>query len=328
MSTAVRRRSRRAALARGAGGAVRRAGAAAGALPPVWRGRLLAAMAILALAAFAYFGWFRDSSFAQIEEVTVDGVDGPQAAAIRGALTDAAKNMTTLHVREDELREAVEAYPTVTGIEADADFPHDLYIRVRQAPPVGAIAAGDERIPVGPDGSLLKGVRYDHHLPLIGAPAPAGVDRLETGEAHRLLTVLAAAPARMLRRVRDVRVRKARGIVVRLRRGPDLIFGDATRLRAKWVAATRVLASRSAQGATYIDLRLPERPAAGGLAVESVSPTAVPGLEAAPPDPAATTPEPAPQQSVPDPATTQTQPATTPPAAQTAPVSPAPGTQP
>lgn len=312
MSAAVRRRPARLAAA----------------IPVVWRARLLGLAAVAAMLAFGWFGWFRDSSFAAVEEVRVRGLEGPQAGAIRAALVDAGRNMTTLHVREDELREAVEAYPTVTSIEADGDFPDRLVIEVRQEPPVGAIAVGAERVPVALDGTLLEGVRYDDRLPLIGAPPPAGAERIESGEAHRLLLVLAAAPDPMLRRVRDVRSRKARGIVVRLRRGPDLIFGDTTRLRAKWIAATRVLASRSAQGATYVDVRLPERPAAGGLAEESVAPTQVPGADA--PAPAPATPAPVTPQATattPAPLTPQAT-ATTPSATAETPVSPPPGTQP
>ena len=44
--------------------------------------------------------------------------------------------------------------------------------------------------------------------------------------------------------------------------GPVLYFGDSHRLAAKWAAASRVLADASSRGATYLDLRLPERPAA------------------------------------------------------------------
>ena len=47
--------------------------------------------------------------------------------------------------------------------------------------------------------------------------------------------------------------------------GPDLIFGDAYDARRKWLAAARVLAASGAAGATYLDLRIPERVAAGGL---------------------------------------------------------------
>ena len=44
------------------------------------------------------------------------------------------------------------------------------------------------------------------------------------------------------------------------------MFGDGEDARAKWTAAARVLAEPSAAGATYLDLRIPGRVAAGGLA--------------------------------------------------------------
>jgi cell division protein FtsQ len=56
-----------------------------------------------------------------------------------------------------------------------------------------------------------------------------------------------------------------RGWTLPLRDGPTLYFGGFERLAAKWAAAATVLADRSSAGATYLDLRLPERPAAGGL---------------------------------------------------------------
>ena len=34
--------------------------------------------------------------------------------------------MTTLHVREDQLRTAVAPYPSVADLAVDADFPHEL----------------------------------------------------------------------------------------------------------------------------------------------------------------------------------------------------------
>jgi cell division protein FtsQ len=56
-----------------------------------------------------------------------------------------------------------------------------------------------------------------------------------------------------------------RGWTLPLRDGPTLYFGGSERLAAKWAAAAIVLANRTSAGATYLDLRLPERPAAGGL---------------------------------------------------------------
>ena len=105
------------------------------------------------------------------------------------------------------------------------------------------------------------------------------------------------------------------GIVVELRDGPELIFGDATRVRAKWVAATRVLADPDSEGATYIDVRLPGRPAAGGLPAATLAPVAPAGSEGQT-TPQATTP---PSTDTVDPAT---EPLAAPPATQPQPAAP------
>jgi len=66
----------------------------------------------------------------------------------------------------------------------------------------------------------------------------------------------------------------ARGLAVTLRDGPDLYFGTGDRLAAKWLSAAGVLADEDARGAKYVDLTVPEHPAAGG-----VQQTALPGEE-------------------------------------------------
>ena len=63
-------------------------------------------------------------------------------------------------------------------------------------------------------------------------------------------------------------------MVVRVKDGPELLFGTATAIAAKWAAAARVLADREAAGAKYVDVRIPGRPVAGGLPVETVAPIA------------------------------------------------------
>jgi len=110
-------------------------------------------------------------------------------------------------------------------------------------------------------------------------------------------------------RLEQVEREAERGLVVSVKDGPELIFGSTDRLTAKWAAAVRVLADPDAAGAEYLDLRLPERPAAGGLAVETVAPVAPAGestLEAAPvvpepePVPGAVEPAPAPLEPAPE----------------------------
>jgi cell division protein FtsQ len=50
---------------------------------------------------------------------------------------------------------------------------------------------------------------------------------------------------------------------ITLRNGPLLEFGDDARARAKWIAAARVLGDPRSAGASYLDVRVPERPVAG-----------------------------------------------------------------
>ena len=63
--------------------------------------------------------------------------------------------------------------------------------------------------------------------------------------------------------------RGQRGLVAQLDKGPEVILGSRSRLGAKWAAATAVLADDGSQGATYVDVRQPERPVAGWTSRDS-----------------------------------------------------------
>jgi Cell division protein FtsQ len=135
-----------------------------------------------------------------------------------------------------------------------------------------------------------------------------GEERLLDRTAAGAAAVAGAAPAALRSRIDEVtRGSSDEGYVATLRDGPELIFGAATRLRAKWAAAARVLADLEARGASYLDLRVPSRPALGGLAATTLTPIAPAGTEipttpdATATDPAATatTTTPAPATDVP-----------------------------
>ena len=218
--------------------------------------------AVLALLGAGWL-WLRDSSLVAVRHVTVTGLTGPDAPRVREALQDAARDMTTLHVRSGQLTTAVEPFAAVESVEAHADFPHGLRIVVHEHAAVGAVAAGSQRVAVAADGTFLRGTPT-RGLPAIAIPVSPGGDRLANRGALRAAALLAAAPAPLRAKVRRVYLGQ-RGLTAPLQNGPVLYFGGGDRLRAKWVAATAVLADRSSAGATYVDVRLPERPAAGGL---------------------------------------------------------------
>jgi cell division protein FtsQ len=171
----------------------------------------------------------------------------------------------------------VAGFPVVRELEVTTDFPHGLRIHVIEHVPA-AIAVGDAgRVPVAADGTILHGLPVEGRIPVVEVEGAFGVERLRDGSARAAAAVAGAAPAALRARIAGVGDDRDEGLVAELREGPELIFGDATRLRAKWAAAARVLADLEASGASYIDLRIPGRPAAGGLPAETISPVAPAG---------------------------------------------------
>lgn len=226
--------------------------------------RLLAALALLAMLAGGGWLWLRDSSFVSVRRVEVTGLTGPDASRIRGVVEAAARNQSTLHVRRDALLRALTPYPIVKDVRVTAHPPHVLDVDVIEQDPVGAVLLGGRPVPVAPDGTLLRELPATPDLARISAGGTAG-PRVTDPRARRAVALLAAAPAVLHSRVSAVRLSRAHGLVAVLRHGPALYFGGLDRLAAKWMAASAVLADRGSAGAHYVDLRIPERPSAGGL---------------------------------------------------------------
>lgn len=208
--------------------------------------------------------WFRDSSFVRVEDVFITGVTSAEESRIRSVLRAAARDMTTLHVREDALREAVAPFASVRDLRVDPGFPHKLTIEVIESGAVAALVVDGHRLAVADDGRVLRGGRVQRGLTTIRVQRSPGT-RVRDRRTLATLTVLGAAPHELRRRATRAWY-GSRGLTLDLRAGPDLIFGSSERARAKWLAAARVLADSSAEGAAYLDLRVPERVAAGGLA--------------------------------------------------------------
>jgi cell division protein FtsQ len=229
---------------------------------PFLRG--FAAVVLLAALLVGAWLWVRDSSLASVTDVTITGATSSDEARIRSALEDAARDMTTLHVRRDVLHNAVAAYPSVAGMHVDTDFPHGMSIEVIEHRPVAALDVDGRRVPVSGGGLVLTGVEANDGLPTIRRDSVPPDARVEDARTRTALAVAAAAPEALLERGERLRW-GSQGVTLELRDGPPLIFGTQDDARAKWAAAARVLAEPDAAGATYLDLRVPGRVAAGGL---------------------------------------------------------------
>ena len=225
------------------------------------RAVLAVLLALAALLAGAWL-WLRDSSLVAIEHVKVTGQSGPDADAIRSALTAAARRMTTLDLDLGRLRRTVSRYPAVRDLRVDAQFPHAVRIRVIEELPVAAVVAGGRPTAAAADGTLLPGATASQ-LPVIAAHLTPGSSRLTDPTARRMLALLGAAPYELLSRVSQVSTAGPHGLVAQVRGGPSIYFGQPDRLAAKWIAASEVLGDRGSAGSSYIDVTDPERPAAG-----------------------------------------------------------------
>lgn len=197
-------------------------------------------------------------------DLQVEGATGSRASQIQAAIEASAQDQSTFRMSEEKLMAAVSDYPEVAEIRVAAHPPFRVDLTVVMRPPVGRAAIGGRTFTVAADGTVLERAseaavpKLDHSL---GALLLRDGRLVGDGGALR---VLGAAPEQLLDLVRVVR-RGDAGLEIELQRGPRLIFGTAESAASKWAAATAVVADGAATRATYIDVRVPGRPAVGGL---------------------------------------------------------------
>ena len=223
------------------------------------------AAALLALPALGgSWMWLRDSSLVSVEHVHISGARGADGRAIRVALDEAARHMSTLHVKLGVLRAAVAPFRVVRDLKVSSGFPHTLSIQVIEQPPVAALTVGAVKTAAAADGVVLGPSLLKGSVPVVSGASsdPIGTGQVKSPAALAALSILGATPPALMGWV--ARVYSGReGLTVRMRNGLLIYFGDATRAHAKWLSATRVLADPSSRGARYVDVRLAQRPAAG-----------------------------------------------------------------
>jgi len=283
--------------------------------PRLRRRAVALAVASLVFAAF-YMLWLRDSPLVAVKEVRVTGISGESAGEVRAALERAAKDSTTLHVDRAAIEEVAESFPVVQSVVITPDFPNSMSIRVIEHRPAALLQLGARKVAVAGDGSVLTGLTVKGALPTIEIEGGVPARQLEPGPVLDAARVAGGAPPAITARLEKIERERGRGVVVHVKDGPELVFGDAGRIAAKWAAAVRVLADKDAAGAEYIDVRIPERPAAGGLPVETVAPVAPAGADQPAPTPQTAVPG---TTEIPAPAAPQTPQEAAPVAPQAAP---------
>lgn len=252
---------------------------------PAWpnmRRRLIVAALLAAALAAGYMLWLRDSSLVAVDKVTVSGAE--QNPSVDSALQAAGLEQTTLHVDVAALEAAVASDPAVRSLSAEADFPHGLTITVDLREPVGYLKGAG--VLVAGDGVILdRDTSGSSSVPSIAVKGNDLISGGEVqGEALDASRVLGAAPAPLLGAIKRASLDPESGVIVELDGGLELRFGDAGQADLKWRAAAAVLSQPSFSGAAYLDLSVPDRPVAGGVAEQSapVEPVEAPPVAAVP----------------------------------------------
>lgn len=240
--------------------------------------RVFAALVVIALVAGLGWLWYRGSSFVKIRHVTVAGLSGPDVPQIRAALERSALTMTTLTVNMSQLDAVVEQYPAVHSLTVTTNGDHAVLIRVNEQVPVALVTNDGELAVVDGYGELLPQSTVPHGvLPTLPLASAASGNRITAAGTLAALQVLQAAPYKWLAHIQTATSSAAHGVVLQLRNGPEVYFGPANQLAAKWNALDAVFTNSGSQGAQYIDVSDPQRPAAG---VNATATTTTPGTTA------------------------------------------------
>jgi cell division protein FtsQ len=224
----------------------------------------VALAALLVAFGAGYMLWLRDSSLVAVDDVEVVGVTAGDRERIVADLTAVAEQMTTLHVDRARIDEAATAYPTIKAVTVDPNFPHGMRIEVIERPPRLVVRGGGREVPVGSDGTLLAGVAVpDEDLPVLELDQVPAAGTLG-GEPLEQALIVGAAPEPLLPLIEEVDHSSDYGVEVTLRGDIPVRFGSSAGAAQKWAAAAAVLADPKLDTLSYVDVRVPERPAAGG----------------------------------------------------------------
>ena len=227
---------------------------------------MLVLAVLLVVLGGGYLFWLRDSSLVAVDDVDVVGVTAGEREQIVADLTAAAKRMTTLHVDEDRIEQIASAYPTIESLSIDPNFPHGMRIEVAERPPRMLVRGGGHEVPVAADGTLLTGVPVaEDELPVLEVDQVPAEGTLG-GEPLEQALVVGAIPEPLRPLIEGIDYTDDYGVEITLRGDIPVRFGTGSGAHEKWAAAAAVLADPKLDALSYVDVRVPERPAAGGAA--------------------------------------------------------------
>lgn len=227
---------------------------------------LLAVVIALALVggAVGLYVAARQTSLFALDRIEVTGASPPVAARIRAALAN-YQGRSLVRFDGTDARRRIAAVSEVATASFDRDFPHTLKVRVRLERAVAVLRRGPDAWVVSASARVLE--QLDHRpyprLPRIWLPPATDVSVNATLGGIAAMGIAAVAPLRPLHIGADVRqvLTSDRELTLVLGTGTELRLGDSGDIRLKLSIAKQILPI--ANGASYLDVSVPERPVAG-----------------------------------------------------------------
>lgn len=171
-----------------------------------------------------------------------------------------------------EVASRVETLPWVKSAQVERKLPGTVAVRVVEREPAMALSVGAARWTVDGAGRVLTPGQVGDLPILAGAEAGAVEEgeRLEAPGLRGALRALASMPRRLRERVVAAFAPSAERISFSLDGGTLIRYGSAEQLVAKGAVAAAILERVAATDApvSYVDVRVPASPAAGGAPAE------------------------------------------------------------
>jgi cell division protein FtsQ len=224
---------------------------------------ILVGLALLAFAGGSYAVARQTSMFA-VTHIEIVGGSPEVRKQVRRELAPAL-GTSLLALDGGSLERRIESLSSVISVGYDRAFPHTLRLTVVPETPVAVLHRGAETWLLSGRGRVVKRIapRTYPALPRIWVPHATQVAAGEfvqpdgAGSVARVLAVAVRFPARIA-----TASMSHQELVLRLRSGLELRFGEPTDVRLKLAVARRALRALPA-GAAYLDVSVPGRPVAG-----------------------------------------------------------------
>jgi cell division protein FtsQ len=209
--------------------------------------------------------WVSTSPLFRMHSLDVVGNHRLSASRV-ASLGGLTSSTNVLWLRTSTIERRLEANPMIASARVTRRLPSTIMISVTERTPVGLLGGGRSPMLVAGDGTILGSARgADAHLPTIrgarGDSVPVAAGRVRAGDPA--LAAAASLSPSVRARVATVKEQRDGFVVLRMRAGYLVRFGDGTRAKEKGRVLTALLAWARDHGVTpsSIDVAAPDAPA-------------------------------------------------------------------